>query len=324
MDEFLYSVISKYFNRLHNFGYIKYPEVYKVIVIDYIQELLNSYLTQTYTLPTSKTTVTFFTEEDYKIMDDVMYSITGSSCLVSEPYKKCPCVKADTSVPAIPTFTTNISSPVYGRYDSNVGEISSVTATLAYENSNKARENSLAITLLPAGSTSAQTKTLVSGAALANSVSLGAVSLLKGTNIFQASVVGTDKIPYYSAKCNVIVDTLSDGMNYRAGLVDSDTSIPLEDGSDKISIGTGNPQNETIAINEDFSKSGNTVYFAAPSMVKFISIVRVDEPGGSGVAVTATPTVTTYTDYDYNYTYNLYRWDLTDTTSDTFKFKVYL
>lgn len=66
------SLIS-YFDTLSKFGYISYKDVYKLLVLDFVKELTSSGFSY------------FITEDDYKHLQNMLYCLFGSSCLIPYP-----------------------------------------------------------------------------------------------------------------------------------------------------------------------------------------------------------------------------------------------
>ena len=73
MDKVINEAFTRYFNTLSKFGYIKYSESYKVLVLTFIYELLES------------NCKSFITEDDYKVIDNALYCLYGSTCLIPYP-----------------------------------------------------------------------------------------------------------------------------------------------------------------------------------------------------------------------------------------------
>ena len=69
----LYKSLKTYYNTLFNTGYRKYPEVYKLLVYDFITELLTGDLRM------------YITESDYRKIMKALSCLYGSSCLISYP-----------------------------------------------------------------------------------------------------------------------------------------------------------------------------------------------------------------------------------------------
>lgn len=66
--------VDRYFNTLALFGYKNYTDVYKLLTLLYIEELLTQ---QAYS--------GFISEEDYRVIMDALYCLTGSTCLIPYP-----------------------------------------------------------------------------------------------------------------------------------------------------------------------------------------------------------------------------------------------
>ena len=73
MDNILYEALKKYFTSLSLLGYVNYEDVNKILVLIFIQELLEN------------NCKVFITEGDKKIIDKVLYCLYGSTCLIEYP-----------------------------------------------------------------------------------------------------------------------------------------------------------------------------------------------------------------------------------------------
>lgn len=77
MDELLYNNLTKYYSTLSAVGYKKDNTVYKLLVILFIQELLDS---------------EYVTDKDKNLMNDLIYQFTDATCEISFPELKCCCI----------------------------------------------------------------------------------------------------------------------------------------------------------------------------------------------------------------------------------------
>ena len=66
--------VTRYFNTLSILGYKSYSEVYKLILLLFIQDLLEEPFN------------IFINEEDYRTITNVLYCLYGTTCLI--PYPK--------------------------------------------------------------------------------------------------------------------------------------------------------------------------------------------------------------------------------------------
>lgn len=73
MDDVLYESCLRYFTALSHYGYRNNEEVKKLLLYIFIHELVN-------------TTSIVISEEDYKHIDNALYCIYGTTCLI--PYPK--------------------------------------------------------------------------------------------------------------------------------------------------------------------------------------------------------------------------------------------
>lgn len=72
MDDLLYNVCLRYFTSLTNSGYVSDMDVKKLLLYVYIQELVN-------------TTSIVISEEDYKHLENALYCIYNTTCLIPYP-----------------------------------------------------------------------------------------------------------------------------------------------------------------------------------------------------------------------------------------------
>lgn len=80
MDEILYETLNKYYKALSVVGYKRDPVVSKLLVMQYIQETLSNEYRY------------YLTENDIKLMQDLLYQFIGSTCEISFPTNcKCCC-----------------------------------------------------------------------------------------------------------------------------------------------------------------------------------------------------------------------------------------
>jgi len=72
MDDALYEACLRYFTSLANFGYRSETDVKKLLFYVFIQELVN-------------TTSIVIPKEDYKHLENALYSLYGTTCLMPYP-----------------------------------------------------------------------------------------------------------------------------------------------------------------------------------------------------------------------------------------------
>lgn len=72
MEDLLYNTYLRYFTGLKNFGYRGKGEVKKLLFYTFIQELVN-------------TTSIVISKEDYKHLENALYCLYGTSCLIPYP-----------------------------------------------------------------------------------------------------------------------------------------------------------------------------------------------------------------------------------------------
>lgn len=72
MDDLLYNACLRYFTSLVNYGFRSERDVKKLLMYVYIQELVN-------------TTSIVIPEDDYKHLENALYCLYGSTCLIPYP-----------------------------------------------------------------------------------------------------------------------------------------------------------------------------------------------------------------------------------------------
>lgn len=72
MDDLLYNSCLRYFTSLANYGFKSDEDVKKLLFYVFIQELVN-------------TTSIVISEEDYKCLENALYSLYGTTCLIPYP-----------------------------------------------------------------------------------------------------------------------------------------------------------------------------------------------------------------------------------------------
>lgn len=73
LTEYSYNSICNYFKSLQTFGYRTYEDVFKLLVLLYIEELENGCYQS------------FLTEDDKKTLNSMLYCIYGTSCIFPYP-----------------------------------------------------------------------------------------------------------------------------------------------------------------------------------------------------------------------------------------------
>lgn len=73
MDKIIYDTLVKYFHTLSIFGYRNYEDVYKLIFLIWVQDVVNSAFSE------------YITEEDNRIIQRSLNCMFNSSCLISYP-----------------------------------------------------------------------------------------------------------------------------------------------------------------------------------------------------------------------------------------------
>lgn len=127
MDELMYDNLIRYFKTLAHTGYKSYDVVFKMLVMDFIYEITHTELRY------------YITNEDIKLMRDLLYQFFGSTCEVSLPTNRpcCECVCCDggSSTPPpviVPTTTTTTSTTTQPPIKPTYLILSSTVARTAY------------------------------------------------------------------------------------------------------------------------------------------------------------------------------------------------
>ena len=192
MDELVYKSLVRYFKVLGELGYIRYTDVYRLIVLIHLQELINS------------SAKYFITENDCRLMQETLYTLTGSTCLISFPYQRCSCSGSYTPVtpsPSFDSFTLDIPASINGSKVYSGNRI----ATFSISNINYVAADTLSIIDVT------NNKTLASGLSIVSPVTadLGTLTFAGGKSYqFKATVKGTDGNTYtsniYSVVCKAV------------------------------------------------------------------------------------------------------------------------
>lgn len=74
LNEELLNSLNIYFSTLSKFGYVNYTDVNKLIVISFLQDIVEGLFTD------------LISEADYKVITNAINGLKGSSCLL--PYKE--------------------------------------------------------------------------------------------------------------------------------------------------------------------------------------------------------------------------------------------
>ena len=77
LTELGFTGLQNYFHALSVFGYKSYKEVGKLVVLLFIEELLNGNLSS------------YVTDDDYRTLTNVLYGLFGTTCLIPYPEFKC-------------------------------------------------------------------------------------------------------------------------------------------------------------------------------------------------------------------------------------------
>lgn len=175
MDELLYETLNKYFRTLSVVGFKKDPVVFKMLVLQYIQEITTNEFRY------------FITNKDIKLMQDLLYQLFGSTCEISFPTNnRCCCMHICGDVPEydspqIENFRVAIP-------DDALGETTIKAATFDLINKRNVKADTLKIVYLNEGITVAEGLPIESPATILNHT----INIKEGvTYSWKASVIDT-------------------------------------------------------------------------------------------------------------------------------------
>lgn len=127
MDELMYDNLIRYFKTLAHTGYKSYDVVFKMLVMDFIYEITHTELRY------------YITNEDIKLMRDLLYQFFGSTCEVflptNRPCCECVCCDGGSSTPPpviVPSTTTTTSTTTQPPIKPTYLILSSTVARTAY------------------------------------------------------------------------------------------------------------------------------------------------------------------------------------------------
>ena len=242
MDELVYKSLVRYFKVLGELGYIRYTDVYRLIVLIHLQELINS------------SAKYFITENDCRLMQETLYTLTGSTCLISFPYQRCSCSGSYTPVtpsPSFDSFTLDIPASINGSKVYSGNRI----ATFSISNINYVAADTLSIIDVT------NNKTLASGLSIVSPVTadLGTLTFAGGKSYqFKATVKGTDgntyTSPIYTVVCSELVPSIS---GFSVNITSPQTGDTTITGSKTFTFTITNP--ETVQANSLSLYVGDTL-----------------------------------------------------------------
>lgn len=125
MDEILYKTLKDYFRTLSLTGYKSYDVVNKILILSFIEELTNTELRH------------FLTDNDYKLMTDLLYQLFGSTCEISFPTNCINCCYQESINRVALIFNSDVATTIIineEEYDlpytyiGNIGDIVSIKA----------------------------------------------------------------------------------------------------------------------------------------------------------------------------------------------------
>lgn len=73
LSDISFNALSRYFNSLTHMGYIKDTNVFKLLVLLYLEEVINN------------EEFNFITNEDYNIIYNTLYCLSENNCLIDIP-----------------------------------------------------------------------------------------------------------------------------------------------------------------------------------------------------------------------------------------------
>lgn len=253
MDELLYETLNKYFRTLSVVGFKKDPVVFKMLVLQYIQEITTNEFRY------------FITNKDIKLMQDLLYQLFGSTCEISLPTNnRCCCMHICGDVPEydnpqIENFRVAIP-------DDALGETTIKAATFDLINKRNVKADTLKIVYLNEGITVAEGLPIESPALILDHT----VNIKKGvTYAWKASVIDTrgDEI-----KSNVFTYELQEGPVVIDPTITGFTLIPTNTnyvGAQSVSF-TG--ANFTINKGTHIQKNSLKIYFNTEVLAEGLSV----------------------------------------------------
>lgn len=107
MEEALYKSIINYFKVLEKTGYKSYDVVFKLLILDFIDELLHTDI------------VYHMKKKDFELIRNVLYQIIGPTCEISLPNNEIckPCI------PTLPPSITISAETNYNDSKLNIGGV---------------------------------------------------------------------------------------------------------------------------------------------------------------------------------------------------------
>lgn len=175
MDELLYETLNKYFRTLSVVGFKKDPVVFKMLLLQYIQEITTNEFRY------------YITNKDIKLMQDLLYQLFGSTCEISFPTNnRCCCMHICGDVPEYDN--PQIENFMVAIPDDAFGETRIKAATFDILNKRNVKADTLKIVYLNEGITVAEGLPIESPALILDHT----VNIKKGvTYAWKASVIDT-------------------------------------------------------------------------------------------------------------------------------------
>ena len=128
MKELLHNTLNNYFKTLSYTGYLKDATVFRILIIQFIQELFVNEFKY------------YITKEDITLMKELLYQFIGSSCEISLP-SYCECTTEGQGggdiIPDVPEQPDTTPSVAYSGWTDTVDNINVANGSIITINSNK-------------------------------------------------------------------------------------------------------------------------------------------------------------------------------------------
>lgn len=92
-EEVLYEALKNYFNALENMGYMKYSQVYKILMFSFLLDLLED-------------SVNILEEDDYKLIEQLLHCLLNTSCIIPNRVKLFTRLNGEFTTPSLNTRIT--------------------------------------------------------------------------------------------------------------------------------------------------------------------------------------------------------------------------
>lgn len=253
MDELLYETLNKYFRTLSVVGFKKDPVVFKMLVLQYIQEITTNEFRY------------FITNKDIKLMQDLLYQLFGSTCEISLPTNnRCCCMHICGDVPEYDN--PQIENFMVAIPDGAFGKTQIKAATFDLINKRNVKADTLKIVYLNEGITVAEGLPIESPALILDHT----VDIKKGvTYAWKASVIDTrgDEV-----KSNVFTYELQEGPVVIDPTITGFTLVPTNTNYVGAQSVTFTGANFTINKGTHIQEDSLKIYFGTEVLAEGLSV----------------------------------------------------